>query len=720
MKQVLISRGNAVVTNVPAPRAEAGEVLVAVRASCVSVGTEMSSVRQSAVPLWKKALQQPQKVAMTLKMLASQGVSRTWSLIESRRDAAHPTGYSAAGIVVEVGSGVQDLAPGDRVACAGAQYAHHAEFIRVPRNLCALIPEGLDWIHASTVTLGAIALQGVRRAQPTLGETFVVVGLGILGQLTAQLLRANGCRAIGVDPDGERAALARAMGLEMTIDPGDAAAAEQVARLTDGYGADGVIITAATSSDEVVSTAFKMCRKKGRVVLVGDVGLNLDRADFYAKEIDFLISCSYGPGRYDHAYEERGLDYPLAFVRWTENRNMAEYLRLVAERRVDVAPLVSARFPIERASDAYAALGAAPAPGATRPMMVVLEYPEPEAVPTRRLELRGAAASGKQRIRVALIGAGAFAQSAHLPTVRSLSERFELHSVISRTGPSATAAARQFGARFAGTDPELAFSDADVDAVIIATRHHLHARYALAALRAGKHVLVEKPLALDAAELEAFEAFFAAPGSQAAPTLLTGFNRRFSPYARELRRLVGARTAPFICNYRMNAGFLPADHWVHGAEGGGRNIGEACHIYDLFTFLSGARVQHVDARSIVPRTPPYVRNDNFVATIAFEDGSVSTLTYTALGARDFPKETGEWFFDGKVAALDDYRRLTVHGTRGGLRTAAQDKGLKEELLAFADAVRSGEWAIPWWQQSQVSRISFAVESAIAPSPSPGA
>jgi threonine dehydrogenase-like Zn-dependent dehydrogenase len=330
VKQVLIRQGQAVVEEIPAPQVEPGTVLVRVDHSCISIGTEMSGIKTSSLPLWKRALKQPENVKKVVEMAVSQGVSRTTSVIQGRLSSGQPTGYSAAGTVLEVGEGIDDLQPGARVACAGAQCAHHAEIIRVPRNLTVPIPDNLELAVASTVTLGAIALQGVRRAQPTLGEVFVVLGLGILGQLTAQMLKANGCKVIGTDLDRKRIAIAQQLGMDIGIHPEDGDNIQQVARLTDGLGADGVIITAATPSDEVVSTAFQMCRKKGRVVLVGDVGLNLNRADFYQKELDFFISTSYGPGRYDNNYEEKGLDYPVSYVRWTENRNMAEYLRLVA------------------------------------------------------------------------------------------------------------------------------------------------------------------------------------------------------------------------------------------------------------------------------------------------------------------------------------------------------------------------------------------------------
>jgi predicted dehydrogenase/threonine dehydrogenase-like Zn-dependent dehydrogenase len=713
MKQVLIHKGAAIVGDVPAPRVGAGEVLVRVHTSCLSVGTEMSGVRSSAVPLWKKALKQPEKVVATLKLATSLGFNRTLSLLEEKRDAAHPTGYSAAGTVINVGVDIHDIAIGDRVACAGAQCAHHAEFIRVPRNLCVPIPESLDWEGASTVTLGSIALQGVRRAQPTLGESFVVIGLGILGQLTVQLLKANGCRTIGIDVDNNRILQALSLGMDLGLNPEEGDNIDQVVRLTDGLGADGVIITAATPSDSVVSTAFKLCRKKGRVVLVGDVGLHLNRADFYVKEIDFLISSSYGPGRYDHRYEEQGLDYPVAYVRWTENRNMGEYLRLMAEKRIQVDSLITSRFPIINATEAYASL----TDSTDRPMMVLLTYPESETTPVHTIHLKPVGAPVTGRIRIAVLGAGAFARSAHLPNLQSLKDRFTLQAVVTRSGHTAAAVGKQFGASYCSTDFDAVLNDPDVDAVIIATRHHQHGAMALAALQAGKHVLVEKPLVLTTEELVALDDFIKENQGKPLPILLTGYNRRFSPYARHMYQLLQDRSAPFILNYRMNAGYIPLDHWVHGAEGGGRNLGEACHIYDLFTYLANSDVTRVTAQPINPESHHYSSRDNFIATMTFKDGSVASLTYTAMGAKDFPKETADLYVDGKQLVLSDYKTLSVHGIKGkSLKTSIQEKGLKEELVAFADAINAGEWLIPWWQQVQSAKIGLLVEEQLSHAP----
>lgn len=718
MKQVLIRQGHAVVEQVPAPQVEDGTVLVRVQYSCISIGTEMSGVRASGAPLWKRAMQQPDNVRAVMDLVGAHGVSTARTLVQGKLAAGAATGYSAAGVVLAVGAGVTDLFPGDRVACAGAQSAYHAEVIRVPRNLVVPIPDGVEMADASTVTLGAIAMQGVRRASPTLGETFVVVGLGILGQLTAQFLQANGCRVVGVDLDRERIRQGIELGMDVGLHPDDSADVDQVSRLTDGIGADGVIITAATPSDEVISTAFRMCRRKGRVVLVGDVGLNLNRADFYAKELDFLVSTSYGPGRYDARYEEEGLDYPVAYVRWTENRNLSEYLRLIQGGRVRVAPLVSAVHPVDDAGAAYAALQGEGA----KPLMVLLRYPAGEAaVPEGRVpnpRARTGVRDGK--IGMAVVGAGGFARSMHLPNLLSLGDRYHLRAVVSRTGHNAVGTATQFGAEYSATDLQQVLDDDGVHAVLIATRHDLHARMALAALRAGKHVLLEKPLALTAEELAEIEAFYAAHPQ--GPVLLTGFNRRFSPYGVRMAELLAGRSNPFVASYRMNAGYLPQDHWVHGPQGGGRNRGEACHIYDLFTALAGSPLVSIDATAIRPATAAYARTDNFVATASFQDGSVASLAYTALGAKSYPKERMDLFFDGKTVVLDDYRSLEVHGARAkGVETKTAQKGQREELEAFAAAVRGGEWPIPLWQQVQATRMALEVEARLAsPAPAEGA
>lgn len=707
MRQVVVSGGTVRLEDVPAPLAEPGTVLIRMDHTCISVGTEMSGLKATGLPLWKRALRQPQNVKKVVDMVFADGLSATKRLVQERLAVELPTGYSGAGVVLDIGEGVDAFSIGDRVACAGAQCAFHAEVVRVPTNLVVLVPDNVNFEAASSVALGAIALQGIRRAAPTLGETFVVIGLGILGQLTAQMLRANGCRVIGVDLDRARIELAEQHGMTWGVHPDDANDVQQVARITGGAGADGVIIAAASPSDVIVSAAFRMCRKKARVVLVGDVGLDLKREDFYVKELDFLISTSYGPGRYDPQYEEGGLDYPLAYVRWTESRNMAEYLRLIADGVLDLRHLITAVHPIEQVDAAYRSLQSS----VDKPLMALLSYPRLSGDLVRRLELVPTVAHvSSDVIRVALIGAGGFAKGMHLPNLMEMQSEFRLRAVASRTGHNATATGKRFGADYCTTDYREVLADPDIDAVIVATRHDSHGRLALEALTAGKHVLLEKPLALADDELRAIEDFYA-KGTGPKPVLLTGFNRRFSPYAQRIASRVAGRSNPMILNYRMNAGYIPIDHWVHGAEGGGRNRGEACHIYDLFTFLTGARVERVEAMAIRPKTGYYAASDNFVATLSFADGSVATLTYTALGATEYPKERLEVFVDGTVISLDDYRSLTIAaGKEKPLATRAADKGQKEELLAFAKAIKGkAEWPIPLWQQVQATRISFEVE-----------
>lgn len=660
----------------------------------------------SGLPLYRRALKQPEHARRVLQMMRDQGIKRTYERVRGQLAAGLPAGYSAAGEILQVGEQVDGFRAGDLVACAGAGIANHAEVIDVPVNLAVRIPTGLSTEAASTVTLGAIALQGVRRANPTLGETVVVIGLGLLGQLTAQLLRANGCRVIGTDLDPVRVRLAMENGLDFGITAAEELV-ERVHRLTDGFGADASIITAATSSNEVISQAMRVCRKKGRVVLVGDVGLDLNRSDLYKKELDFFISCSYGPGRYDPSYEEGGQDYPMPYVRWTENRNMEEYLRLLAEGRISLANLRPQIFSIDRAVEAYESLKQE----GEKPLIALLEYPHSETALQRTISMRPLKAKGK-RIGVAVAGAGGFAQGTHLPNLAALHSDFDLRCIMSRTGSTARAAATHFNAGYATTDFEQVLNDPDVDLVLIATRHDLHGRMVLQALEAGKHVFVEKPLTIFPEELDAVEAFYG--GNSNRPLLMTGFNRRFSPGIQRIQEWLAGRTTPLIVSYRMNAGYIPLDHWVHSEEGGGRNLGEACHIYDLFSALTNSAPVSISAHSIVPGGKQWKKNDNFVATISYNDGSVCTLTYTALGNKSFPKETMEIFADGKVISLDDYRAVSIIGDRQkGWKSMTQEKGQREELKALADALLEDKpWPIPLESQIETTRTAFQVESQI--------
>jgi predicted dehydrogenase len=576
--------------------------------------------------------------------------------------------------------------------------------IAVPVNLAVRVPDGVDLDDASTVTLGAIALQGVRRAEPTLGETIGVIGLGILGQLTVQLLRANGCRVVATDLDPKRVALAVANG---ALD-GGGGFVERARAHSDGFGLDAVIVTAATSSSDPMHVAAQACRRKGRIVISGDVGLELQRADIYQKELDVLMSTSYGPGRYDDVYEHEGRDYPIGYVRWTENRNMAEYLELLANGSVRLDALPRERYDVDDAAGAYAAVSR----DGERPLLVFLSYPE-RAETSRRTTILRKAAPAEGRIGVALVGAGSFALGTHLPNLRKLEDAFSLRCVMSRTGSTARAVAERSGAAYATTDLDEVLADNEVGLVLISTRHDLHAPFALAALRAGKQVFVEKPLALHEAELAELEVFYREAGNPA-PLLMTGFNRRFSPAADHVRAALAGRTTPLVADYRMNAGYIPLDHWVHGPDGGGRNIGAACHVYAHFdSLVDGAEVESVTAQSIAPTSERLARNDNFTATVRYSDGSLCTLTYTALGNSDFPKERLDVFCDNTVITLDDYKSVSVAGRGDGWRGVTQNKGHHEELEALAAALRTGgPWPIALGEQLQATRIAFAVEESI--------
>jgi predicted dehydrogenase/threonine dehydrogenase-like Zn-dependent dehydrogenase len=686
MRQVLIRRGQVTVEQVPTPLVEQGHVLVEVAYSLISAGTELSSVQSAGQSLVSKVLEQPERIKKLLTHLRSQGIQKTIAKVQGQTDLLTPLGYSCSGIVIQTGDGVTEFQPGDRVACAGAGMANHAEVVLVPRNLLVKIPDECDLRGAASVTLGAIAMQGVRRAEARLGEIIAVIGLGLLGQLTVQLLKAAGCRVIGIDLDARRVALAKVLGADAVLNPSEAVVKTELMHLTAGHGVDTTIITAASSSDEIVQQAMEITRKKGRVVLVGAVGLGLKRSPFYEKEIDFLISTSYGPGRYDERYEEQGLDYPYSYVRWTENRNMQEYLRLIAAGELRLEKILEREYPLEEAPQAYIDLQNAP----EKPLGVVLRYPIPgdsartgEKVQTR-VPLTSRSTSGK--IRIAVVGAGSFAKAVHLPNLQKLSDLYSIRAIVSSTGTNAKATAEQYGAAYASTNYQDVLADPDIDAVMICTRHNLHAQQAMLAAKAGKAIFLEKPMALNQVELDQLVVVLKETGVP----FMVGYNRRYSPAARRIKEIVTERQNPLMVLYRMNAGYLPPTHWTQTEEGGGRIIGEACHIIDLFQYLVDAPVDEVSATTLDPTAEHVLAGDNVSATLRYADGSVATLLYTALGSSELGKEYMEVFVDGKVLVLDDYRALHTYGIPNKNRgDSNQQKGHLEELQAFAHWIDTG-------------------------------
>jgi predicted dehydrogenase/threonine dehydrogenase-like Zn-dependent dehydrogenase len=721
MRQVLISKGRARLGEVPSPLIEPGHVLIAVAYSAVSTGTEMASVRSSGASIID-SVRQSDRLSRVIEHLQAQGIRKTIFRVQSSLSTETGTGYSSSGIVMQVGEGVSHIHVGDRVACAGAR---HAEIVLVPANLVVALPEGCRLRDASTVALGAIALQGVRRAAAELGDVVAVIGLGLVGQLTVQLLRISGCRVIGIDLDPRRTALARSLGADRTYDSSAVDVVAEVLHDTEAHGADRTIITAATSSSEPVQQAMRLTRRKGRVVIVGAVGMALQRSPFYEKELDVVMSCSYGPGRYDSSYEQAGIDYPFAYVRWTEQRNMAEYLRLVEQGMVRLDSIIEREFPLEQVDNAYSSLNATEGP---RPLAVVIRYPidasdVPTIVPTPLVRIAGVDKPG--RVGVAVVGAGQFAYGTHLPNLQSLAHLFDIRAVVSRTAENARATARLVGASIATTDLDLVLGDPAIDAVVLATRHHLHASQSLAALQAGKAVYVEKPLCLTLAELEAIASVFGVMEPpyhqvpQPAPTmpiLLVGYNRRFSPPISRLKTLLLARRDPLIATYRVNAGYVPPTSWVHGPEGGGRLLGEACHMVDVMNYLVGFPLRSLSVQSLTPRSAHHSPHDNVVLLFEYVDGSVVTITYTALGHGGLPKEYLEVFWDGKAATLHDYTVLRVHGVRGQDWSSPRiDKGHLQAMEHFGRAVRNheGPWPVTLAELLSVSHTTLIAADMIA-------
>lgn len=707
MKQVLIQKGQVHVEQVPSPLIEPEQVLVEVAYSLISSGTELASVSSSSKSVVQRVLEKPDRLNKVAEHLRAQGIKKTVAKVRGQIYESVPSGYSCSGVVIQVGDGITDVQPGDRVACAGAGVANHAEIVLVPRNLLAKVPVNCDLRSAASMTLGAIAMQGVRRASVQLGEVVVVIGLGLLGQLTVQLLRLAGCRVIGIDLDTRRTTLATECGAQNVFSSTTDEVVNQVYHITNGYGADATIITAASESSSIVQQAMQMTRKKGRVVVVGAVGLGLQRSPFYEKEIDFLISSSYGPGRYDEKYEQKGVDYPYAYVRWTENRNMQEYLQLVAEGKIQLKSILEHEYDIDEASRAYEELRSS----LSKPLGVLLRYPIEESSYISKLNTKIVIKQRnpvRDKVSIAVVGAGSFAKAVHLPNLRQLSSTYRVKAVVSATGSNAKNTATQFDVDYATTDFQDVLDDPDIDAVLICTRHHLHAKQAIQAAKAGKAVLLEKPMALNQDELEEISEAL----SKHPVPFMVGFNRRFSPAAVRAKEILISRQTPMMISYRMNAGYIPPTHWTQTEQGGGRIVGEACHVFDLFSYLTDSVAVEFSVSSIRPTSEHVLASDNVSVALRYGDGSLAILLYTSLGTADFGKEYMEVFVDGQVLVLDDYRSLRIIGASGKNWTGSkQDKGHLDELRAFAKFIKNpSSPPIPFESLVETSMISIKVQS----------
>ena len=698
MKQVLqdLKRGRTLVEEVPAPLAKPGHVQIATTVSLISAGTERTLTEFARGSLVSKALQQPERVKDAIQKVRTDGLAATVGAIRARLDEPMAVGYCNVGRVLRADA--DGLAPGDRVVSNG----RHAGVVVVGKNLCAKVPDGVADDSAVFAVPAAIALQGVRLAAPTLGEVFVVTGLGLIGLIAVQLLRASGCKVLGVDTDPSRLALARAFGAE-TADLSKGEDPESLAgALSKGRGVDGVLLTLASKSSEPVAQAARMCRQRGRIVLVGVTGLELNRNDFYEKELTFQVSCSYGPGRYDPDYEERGNDYPFGLVRWTEQRNIEAALELMAEGRLDVAALISHRFAIDDAEQAYDLLAS------SRPSMgVLIDYPaEATKAEETTIVLNPAPRGAPAKAVVGFIGAGAYGG-------RVLAKAFagggaSLDTVVSQAGASAATLGRRMGFRAIASDAAAVLDSPGIDTVCIATRHDSHAAYVRAALAAGKAVFVEKPLCLTLDELAAIEGDLKA----GTPILMVGFNRRFAPMVVKAKALLSGVADPKAFVMTVNAGAIPAHHWTQDpAVGGGRLVGEACHFIDLLRHLAGSPVVGMEVAGLNRPGGP-ARTDIASLTLRFADGSVGVINYLANGHKAHPKERLEVFCAGRVLVLDNYRKLSGHGWPGfsGMRAMSQDKGQGACVAAFVKAVKTGGASpIPPAEILEVSRL--AIEAA---------
>ncbi len=706
MKQVVqnIRNGNLSIEDVPTPVASPGQVLIANQYSLISAGTEKMVMDLARKSLLGKARERPDQVRRVLEKIRNEGFWQTVDQVRKKLDEPIAMGYSSAGIVIATGHGVQEFKPGDRIASNGP----HADVVSVPRNLCAFVPDNVTLDHACFAVLGSIALHGLRLGRATLGETVFVIGLGLVGQLTVALAKAAGCRVVGADPDAARCSLARGMGAEVADWSG---VEESLHGVTRGLGADCVVITASTKSNSPLEQACRAVRQKGRIVLVGVCELQFDRRLLYFKEAEFVISCSYGPGRYDANYEDRGLDYPAAYVRWTEQRNIAAVLDMMAQGALNVAPLVSHRFCIDDAKAAYHLMDTGNEPF----LGIVLEYPKFEEAESHHRSSRQIAfrptTHGSNKSQCAVLGAGNFARMVLLPAIHSC-QHFEIATIVSGRGLNAAHSARSMGAASSGTDEQYVFGDSTIDTIFSVTRHDQHAQHVLSALRAGKNIFVEKPLCMTLDELREIETFVeqSAPHT---PLIMVGFNRRFAPATKALKQHFSGVSAPLAVSIRFNSGQVPADHWTqHDTEGGGRVIGEACHAIDLAIYLTGSVPIRVYAESIADAAQT-ITDDQCYITMRHENGSISNIAYLAGGDKASPKERIEVFGGGRTGVIDDFRTVTTW--RDGVRKVSksrQQKGHIEEIHAFGQAI-TGQITtlIPWYELRMTSMASIlAVQS----------
>jgi len=708
MKQVLqnMKTGETRVEEVPVPQVGQGTALIKTSASLVSAGTERMLVEFARQSLAGKAKSRPDLVRQVLNKAQREGLLTTIDAAMNKLDQPMALGYASAGTIIEVGQDLERFKVGDRVACGGGGHAVHAEFAAIPKNLMVPIPESVDFEAAAFTTIGAIAMQGFRLAEVGVGSRVAVIGLGLLGLLTTGIANAAGCQVLGVDLDPERVKLANQIGAQHAVTREQAVEAAEIFSL--GNGVDAVLVCADTQTNDPVVLAGEIARDRGKVVVIGAVGMDIPRKTYYEKELDLVVSRSYGPGRYDTDYEEKGKDYPISYVRWTENRNMASFLDLLDLGKLDVSSLITHRIPIEEGKRAYELIT-----GEEHHLGVILTYGEEALAEENRIpNLKAPTVRVKpgEILALGVLGAGNYAQATFLPVINKVSGIAPV-GIVSASGTSAHHAAQRFGFGFAASDPKSVIDDPAINMIAILTRHNLHTPQILEAFEAGKNVYCEKPLAINKDQLEQIKE---ALQKENQPLLMLGFNRRFAPLAKQMKAFIDKRQEPLFAHYRVNANILPPDHWLMDPEvGGGRIIGEACHFIDFLTYLVGENPTAVSTQGL-PDQGKY-HEDNVVMQFNFPDGSIGVVSYLANGDKSYPKEYLEVFSSGRIAVLDDWRKLEliVNGKRKVKRhILAQDKGHKNAWLAFQNAVMEKNLPpIPYEQVLGVSEAAFAaVES----------
>jgi len=712
MKQILqdMSSGQTSIVECPAPELQSDSLKIATKMSLISSGTERMLIDFGKASYIDKARQQPEKVKMVLDKVVSDGLLTTFEAVRSKLSKPIALGYSNVGVVQEVSKDVSGFKIGDRVVSNGS----HADVVAVKKNLCALVPDKVDDEAAAFTVVGSIALQGVRLAEPTLGESFVVIGAGLIGLLTVQILRANGCRVLAVDFDQDKLALASQFGAEICNPSSGEDIFDHAKSFSRGHGVDGVIITASSKSNDPVKQAAQISRQRGRIILVGVVGLDLDREDFYEKELNFQVSCSYGPGRYDPSYEEDGNDYPIGHVRWTEQRNFEAVLDMLADGHIDVKPLISARFDFTNAVSAYDELTSN-----SSSLGILLDYKsglserlsQSIKLPKTYKSLPGATALG-------FIGGGNYASRVLIPAFKKAGG--ELNTIVTVNGINSYIHGKKAGFLNASTDVESIFNEPDINTVVIATQHDSHAQYAIDSLNSGKNVWVEKPLALNKESLIAIENAYKnahknSENIKTGPQLMVGFNRRFSPQIQKMYKLLSNVDQPKSIIMTINAGFIPKEHWTQDSlKGGGRIIGECCHFIDLMRFLTGSKITSINGQAMASNFPREIMLDRSSITLGFEDGSFGSIMYLANGANNFPKERIEVFTGGKILQLDNFRRLKGYGWNNfkKMNLWSQNKGQNACALAFIEAIKTGIPCIPIDEIFEVAHATIEANNVL--------